>query len=223
MSPNIPALRLDRCKSNDAGHALGLRQGDLLIGIGTSPAGADIARLRAAFASREPVLLTFQRGNVTWPAWVDRADLGMWGPTEIAARTIPPHRHSLRNWAIVTNVQGKTDLFSLERPLLALVLPVLWLMQQQLWTLAGTLIAALAVALPAGPWLMLAIWVGAGLHLWRSGPFYLRADRRSTGWYGKAVIAAATEADAMRLWTRLQPDARFRFSLHEPVADTVTA
>lgn len=223
MSRTLPALRLCRCKVSDPGHALGLRSGDLLIGIGLSPAGADIQQLHAAFAPGDPVMLTFQRGDVTWPVLVSRADLGPWAQTEITDHYGMVHRPGMHNWAVVTNASGITDIISMGQPLLALVLPVLWLAQQRLWTLAGTVVAALAVALPAGPWLMMAIWIGAGLHLWRSGPGYLRADRKASGWHTRAVIAARSEADIMRLWVQLNPGAQFRFKSPPPQSEPITA
>lgn len=209
-------LRLARCGARDLGAAYGLRRGDVLLGVDGEPwrGGADALSRRVAKAGR-PVALSFQRGSSVLTVLVRRADLGPWERAAVS-QTPPadlplPDPLGLVNWEIMRRADGTHELFSRAPSMLALIAPGLWLAQMRLWTWLGTLVTAMALALSGGPFLMLAVWIAAGLHLWRAGAGHLRAARLAEGYRPLGVIAARSEADACRHWADLNPGARFRF------------
>jgi len=170
--------------------------------------------LRAYFANgADPVALTFQRGAAVWTVLTDRLDLAQWVrmPAPPATGTTPVSTEALCNWEIVANSDGTHDIFPLRPSLAALVAPALWLAQQRLWTLLATLGAVLAVALPAGVPVIAALWVAAGLLLWRNGADHVRADRAAAGFHRVGMVAARSEREAIAAWESLSPKARFRF------------
>lgn len=206
------ALCLAHCRQEDPGHALGLLTGDVLIGLAGIPWSGtpDALALRAAGRS----VLTFRRGDAVWSVIADRLDLGRWEkttlpPSMIAFEPFDPDR--LCNWEIVADAQGIHDLFPLRPSLLALLAPALWLAQRRLWTLLATLVAGIALALPAGGLGVLAFWVAAGLHLWRNGTDHIRADRAAAGFHRVGLVAARTEVKAVSVWIARQPNAQFLF------------
>lgn len=218
MTQTIPApqtLRLVRCGFKDPGAALGLRAGDVLIGVDgkawTGSADALAARFNGA---RSPLLLGFLRGEAGFEVLVTTPDLGRWEASDMPAATPPLQGPSaaLCNWQILLHHDGHYDLVALRPSLLALVAPPLWLAQGRLLTWLAALGAALALALPGGPVLMGCVWVAAGLHLRRHGASHLLQARQMEGYRRAAVIAATGEAAAMRVWATLVPDAPFRFA-----------
>jgi hypothetical protein len=210
MTDTPTLLRLKRCTASDPGHALGLRRGDELVAIdGRAPP----ASLRVTSDSRQRHVLTIRRDEAVWPLLSDRLDLGQW--ERFAATEAPPkpewNADTLCNWEIIVHPNGRHDLFAASPSWLALLVPGLWLAQQRMWTWLATLAAALAVALPAGWLVMVAIWVLAGMHMWRSGVDHLRADRAQHGWRRVGVMAARSEQEAVALWKSVHPDASFVF------------
>jgi len=218
-------LNLARCKSTDAGHALGLKTGDVLIAVDGTLWAGPITALKARFSkARGLVALTFQRGDAVWTVLTDRIDLGQWGTVPQPADSLPQpiSTELLCNWEIVANSDWTHDLFPLRPSLPALIAPAFWLAHRRLWTLLATLIAALAVALPAGLPLMVGLWVAAGLHLWRNGTAHIRADRAAAGFHRVGIVAARSEVDAITAWEGLRPNARFRFEAAPPVLQAPT-
>jgi hypothetical protein len=207
-------LRIGRCRSSDHGHDLGLKTGDVLIGAGGKRWTGSLDSLKGLFAGAErPVALTFQRGESVWTVLTDRPDLAQWEriPAPQGAQLPAVPAELLCNWEILANADRMHDLFPQRASIIALVAPALWLAQQRLWTLLATLGAALAVALPAGVPVLIALWAAAGVHLWRSGADHLRADRAGGGFHRVGIVAARTEVEAIAVWEGLCPGARFRF------------
>ncbi len=213
-TPAAVTLCIGRCKPTDFGHGLGLKSGDVLVAVNGRRWTGSVDSLRAHFSTgADPAAMTFQRGAVVWTVLTDRLDLAQWDrmPAPAAGPTLPGSTESLCNWEIVADADGTHDLFPLRPSLGALVAPALWLAQQRLWTLLATLGAILAVALPAGVPVMAALWVAAGLLLWRTGPDHVRADRVASGFHRVGVVAARSESEAIATWESLSPKARFRF------------
>nr|WP_111299273.1 hypothetical protein [Paracoccus saliphilus] len=207
-------LRLSRCGARDHGSMLGLRTGDVLTGVdGTrwqGPAAALSARLAEAPG---PLALTFLRDGALLTVLTRRGDLGAWDEVPAPEADIPagPATAGLCNWEIMRRPDGTHDLFARRPSLLALVAPALWLAQVRLWTWFFTLVTALVLALPGGAPLMFAVWMAAGLHLWRSGDAHLRTARLVEGFYTAGILAARTEIEACNAWATLHPGAHFRF------------
>lgn len=207
-------LRLSRCGVRDHGSTLGLRAGDVLIGVdGTRWRGTAAALSARLVAASQPLALTFLRDGALLTVLTDRGDLGPWDdvPAPQPDMSAGPATAGLCNWEIMRRPDGTHDLFARRPSLLALVGPALWLAQMRLWTWFFTLVTALVLALPGGAPLMFAVWMAAGLHLWRSGDAHLRTARLAEGFYTAGIVAARTETEACASWVALSPDARFRF------------
>lgn len=207
-------LKLARCGMDDPGRALGLRSGDILIGVAGQPwrGSPDALRARLKKAST-PLLLSFLRDDVILSMLANRADLGRWEPVAAPAgiASLPQPDARLCNWQIMQHHDGHHDLFALHQPLLAVIAPPLWLAQERLFTWLVALGSALALAAPAGAWLMAVVWIVAGVHLWRNGASYLRQARLADGYRPAGVVAARNVTEARAAWDRLVPGARFRF------------
>jgi hypothetical protein len=223
-SPAPRTLRLIRCKSADPGYAYGLKSGDVLIGVDGTRWSGSITALKARFSSAKGmVALTFLRGTASWSVLTDRLDLGQWEQIPLPADVTVPSVATdlLSNWEIVADAEWTHDVFSLRPSLFALAAPALWLAYHRLWTLLATLVAAMAVALPAGVPLVIGLWIAAGLHLWRSGAAHIRVDRAASGFHRVGVVAARSEKEAIAVWESLYPAAQFRFDKtprQQPVA-----
>lgn len=206
-------LRLARCGAADPGAAYGLRRGDLLLGVDGQPWRGTAAALATHLArARRPVALSFGRGAAVLTILSPRADLGPWETTPPPSEPAElPAPLGLTNWEILRHPDGTHDLFRRAPSLLALIAPALWLAQMRMWTWLATLACGMALALPGGPPLVIAVWLAAGLHLWRAGPGHLRAARLAQGYHPVGVIAARGEAGACQHWSALNPTARFRF------------
>lgn len=220
--PAQPAqsLILARCRCNDAGHPLGLRNGDILLAVDGSPWHGSASELQDKLArSQKPPLLSFQRGDAVFAILSDRADLGQWDRKPVPEPLHPPvpADDRLRNWEIWADLDRNHDLFPARASWLALIAPPLWLAKSRLWAGLGLFGAVLALCLPVGPWLMAGVWICTGFHLWREGAAHRRVALQMQGLVRQGVIAARSEADAIAGWCKLFPEARFRF------AQTVTA
>lgn len=212
-------LRIGRCRTTDQGYELGLKSGDVLVGVNGKRWTGSLDSLKAHFSGRSAeVALTFQRGTVVWSVLTNHLNLAQWVriPAPSATEFTPFSADLLCNWEIIANGNGTHDLFPRRPSLVALVAPALWLAQMRLWTLLATLGACLAVALPAGIPVMIALWAAAGVHLWRSGTNHIRAERASAGFYRVGVVAAPSELEAIAAWDRLRPGTRFRFEAASP-------
>lgn len=207
-------LKLARCGMDDPGRALGLRSGDILIGVAGQPWHGSPDALRARLnAAAAPLLLSFLRGDVILSILASRADLGRWEPVARPTGTpaLPQPDARLCNWQIMQHHDGHHDIFALHPPLLALIAPALWLAQERMFTWLVALGSALALAWPGGAWLMVVVWIVAGLHLWRNGAAYIRQARLADGYRPAGMVAARNITEARAAWDRLVPDARFRF------------
>ncbi|NEX45274.1 hypothetical protein [Pseudotabrizicola algicola] len=207
-------LCLGRCRTSDLGHTIGLKSGDVLVGVGGRPWTGGIDKLKAELAASSGlVALSFARQDAIWTVLADRLDLGQWDqvplPEGLGFKAFSPAL--LDNWEVVVDADGTHDIFAVRPSLFALLVPALWLAQQRLWTLLATLVAGLAVALPAGLPVVLVLWVAAGVHLWRGGAGHIRASRSAAGFYRVGVIAAQSEREAVQTWQTIRPNARFRF------------
>lgn len=214
MPETAQMLCLNRCKAGDAGHALGLKSGDLLIAVDGKRWTGTINSLKTRLSDgKDTVTLTFQRGDAVWSVLTERLDLGQWGqaPLPVDLSFDAFSTDLLYNWEIVANSNATYDLFALRPSLFALVAPGVWLAYHRLWTLLATLCAAMAVALPAGAPLVVGLWIAVGVHLWRNGAAHLRVDRAAEGFHRVAVVAARGETEAIAICETLYPGARFRF------------
>jgi len=212
-------LCLGRCKFEDHGHSLGLKTSDILVGVDGQQWRGSLQNLKTRFSQKPGhVALTFQRGDAVWSILTERLDLGEWRQVArtSASQMAPTNPEFLCNWEVVVNCDGTHDLFALRPSLAALVAPALWLAQQRLWTLLATLVAGLAVALPAGMPVVIGLWAAAGLHLWRSGTNHIRADRAAAGFHRVGIVAAQSEIEAIAFWESLNPTAQFRFLTPAP-------
>jgi hypothetical protein len=207
-------VTLARCGSRDAGHALALRRGDVLVGVDGTPwrGSADALGARLSGAER-PLALSFLRGDVLFSVLSDRADLGLWdsAPVPPGPHALPQGTARLGNWVILQGPDERFEPVDSRHSLLALAFPALWLAQMRMWTWLATLAAALVVALAGGPLLVAVVWMASGIHLWRNGAAHLLADRHAAGFVRAGVLAAASENEARAIWSRLSPGARFRF------------
>ena len=209
-------LRLKALPAAAAGRALALRPGDTLIAVNGRAFAGDAAMLARRFADRRgrPLALTFQRGETTLTVLATRADLGQWESVVRAESTDTADRidpDTLRNWEILRSRDGLYDLHVTDAPLLARVLPPVWLLQMRLWVPFATLSAALVASGLVAIWAVAIVWAAAGLHMRHAAATYLRLDRRSLGLVPHAIHAARTEAEAHAIHRRLHPGDRFLF------------
>lgn len=215
--PAQPAqtLILARCRCNDAGHPLGLRNGDILLAVDGTPWVGSASELQDQLArSPRARQLSFQRGDTVFSVLSDRADLGQW-TRKILPEPLPPPPPAddrLRNWEIWADLARNHDLFPARASWLALIAPPLWLAKSRLWAGLGLFGAVLALCLPVGPWLMAGVWICTGVHLWGEGASHRRVALQMQGYVRQGVIAARSEADAIAGWCKLSPEARFRFA-----------
>lgn len=212
---NQSVLVLKRCRVNEAGYPFGLHAGDMLIGVnGVAWRGSAAALQKAVAAHGKPSLLTFLRGAAVFAILTERADLGLWD--EVTAQRecpdVPKADSRMHNWEIMADMEGNHDLFPVAAPWLALVAPPVWLAQSRQWTGLAVFAAVIALCLPVGPALYIAVWLVAGLHLWRDGADHQRVALQLQGFTRRGIVAAKSEADAVALWCRLAPDAQFRFA-----------
>ena len=213
--PPDHTLVLLRCRQGDKGHALGLRSGDILIGVDgkTWRGGTTALQARMNNADR-PSALSFQRGSAVFTVMTGCANLGTWQRIAMpeAGAGLPARPDGLSNWEIVVDARGNHDLFAHGPSLLALLLPPLWLAKSRLWTGLALFGAIVALAVPVGLPLVVCVWLAAGLHLWRDGAAHQRVNLQMQGYARAGTIAARSEAEAVASWLGLVPEARFRFA-----------
>lgn len=201
-----------------AGRSLGLMAGDILLAVNGRAFAGTPAHLAQRLAERggRPLALTFQRGPNRITVLADRADLGQWdsmgGPVtpEEDSPRIDPDR--LSNWEILRDGAGRFDVVCLAPSTLATLLPPLWLLQMRLWVPCATIVTALIVAGAVSPYAVPVVWAALGVHLRRTAPAYLRADRRGRGLRFHAVHAAATERAAQAAHLAMFPTDRSLFA-----------
>lgn len=213
------SLVLRRCRMDDAGHRFGLTAGDILLAVnGVAWRGSAVSLHKALAQHGRPSLLSFQRGSAAFSILTERADLGLWeqaapndGPV-----TIPTAGTPMQNWEIMADMRGNHDIFPIETSLLALIAPPLWLAKSRHWAGLALFGAVIALSLPVGVFLLVVVWVVAGLHLWRDGAAHHRTMLRMQGYSIRGILAARSESEAVATWCNLFPQARFRFAQTEP-------
>ncbi|MCC5964940.1 MAG: hypothetical protein JJU24_02275 [Natronohydrobacter sp.] len=209
------SLVLKRCRADDAGYPFGLHAGDRLIAVnGATWHGSASALQKIVATHGQPSLLTFMRDGIVFSILTPRADLGCWDakpalnePSELPALDSP-----VRNWEIMADKNGNHDLFTVDASLLALVAPPIWLAKSRLWSGLAVFFTVIALSLPVGTALLFVVWIVAGVHLWRDGAEHLRIALQMRGYVRRGIVAATSEAEAVALWSRLVPQARFRFA-----------
>ncbi len=208
-------LVLARCRAGDAGQALGLKAGDILVGLDGAPWRGSAVRLQAhILRAGKECALCFQRGEAVFTVLSARADLGQWrqiAPPEGGA-AVPACRAGLCNWEIMADRRGNHDLFATVPGLLALIAPPIWLAQARLWPGLALFAAASALCMPVGWPLVACLWLAGGLHLWRDGASHQRIALQMQGFRRAGIIAAHSEAEAASTWQAIFPDAKFRFA-----------
>lgn len=207
-------VRLARARLTEEGRALLVRPGDTVLAVDHKPFTGDAAALARMFAEADgPLPLTLGRGPFRFTLMARTAALGRW--ESCAADAVQAQDAAAdaaqKNWMILRDQKGTCDLFSLQRSQLALFAPVVWLMHMRLWMTLATLGTALTAAAFVSPLLAVGVHVLTGLHLWRQSPVYVRAERTARGMWPAVVLAAASEAEAMAAFRRMQPESRFLF------------
>lgn len=209
------SLVLNRCRADDAGYPFGLHAGDRLIAVnGATWHGSASALQKIVSTHGQPSLLTFMRGDIVFSILSSRADLGSWDakPALSEPTELPTLDSTLCNWEIMADKNGNHDLFAVNTSLLALVAPPVWLAQSRLWSGLAVFLTVIALSLPVGIALFPVVWFVAGVHLWRDGAEHLRIALQMRGYVRRGIVAATSEAEAVALWCRLVPQARFRFA-----------
>lgn len=213
---NKVRLTLANRKVSDAGLALGLRPGDMLLAVNgrTFSEGVKSLNQRFAVARGRQLALTFQRGTAVFMVLSRTPALGSWveeeGEPQFDGERQDPEM--LTNWDILVTEDGEYDLFPRKPSLMTIVCPPLWLLQARLWAPMAAITSAIVVAgliwLPLGA----IVWALTGFHIRHSGPAMVRADRLSRGMEHSAIVAAMTETQAHESYRKLQPDAQFIFA-----------
>jgi hypothetical protein len=213
-TPAEQVLVLKRCRTDDAGHCLGLRGGDVLITVDGTPWRGTATALQAHMArTGRATALGFQRAGVGFTVLTARVDLGQWArlPLDDTHTTLPDYAEGLRNWQIMADAYGNFDLFPVIPSIMALIAPPVWLAQGRLWAALVLFVMLATLALPVGVLLVAAIWVAVGVHLWRDGAGHQRVTLEMQGYCSAAILATKTEGQAIETWKSLNPRARFRF------------
>jgi len=218
--PEDIQLCLKRCRSGDAGYPFGLLAGDLLIGLNGAPwRGSAIDLHKTVSAYGQQSLLTFLRKGGVFSILTERADLGLWEmqPVQADLPDLPAPDKRLRSWDVMADRNGIHDLFPVDASLLALVAPPVWLAQSRLWSGLAVFVAVIVLSLPVGLALVLAVWLVAGLHLWRDGAQHQRVTLQMQGFVRRGILAATSESEAVALWCQLYPETRFCFADTRPL------
>lgn len=203
-------LRLSRIPLTMQGHDLGLRPGDLLVGIDGRPWQGSMLGLRTYFRTAPQRVLTFLRNDVAFSVIATTAALGTWEPAE-APRTLAdvlPDGQPLVAWQVLAGPDRRIELIPMRPALLALALPLFWLAQNRMWAWFATLVGTLALSILASLVLAALVWACFGLHLWRNGAVHLVRERIAAGSRPLAVLAATDAEEAARVWANLSPGGR---------------
>lgn len=210
-TPRTPqTLRLLRVPLTMQGHDLGLRPGDLLVGIDGQPWHGSLLGLRTHFRTAPQRVLTFLRNDVAFSVIATTAALGTWEPAEapLSLPDLPPSGRPLTAWQVLAVPDQGIELVPLRPAPLALALPLFWLAQNRMWAWFATLVGTLALSILASLVLAALVWVSFGLHLWRNGAVHLVRERVASGSRPLAVLAASDASEAARVWSTLAPEAR---------------
>jgi len=187
----------------------GLRAGDTLVAINGVAFHGDTSDLQQRFSWGRRLALTFLREGTYRSVLSRTADLGKWDHraqdiTLSDFKRIDPDY--LSNWEVFRSADGLYDVQRLDRSLLALVTPPLWLLQMRMWRPFAAWIAMSLFAGIAGLWAVVAVQLFMGVLFWKSGPDFVRADRRIRGLEPIGVLAARTESGAHADVSRLYPN-----------------
>lgn len=225
-SPETPAamtLRLIGDAVSPKGHDLCLEAGDILVAVNGQAFLGDERALYTLFAGRggHPLALSFWRVDQMITVLATSPRLGTWescAPVATAGLTrLNPT--VLTNWEIMRDQTGSYDLHPLTGSILALVAAPVWLIQMRLWLPGAALIAAIMVTAVVSPLMCVAAYLGAGVHMWHSGPRYFQKDRMARGLRTHMVLAAPSERAAHAAYRKHAPNAQFLFA---PPAATAT-
>jgi len=192
-----------------AGIALRLRAGDVLVALNGVEFHGDVPELQQRFALGRRLALTFLRAGQYITVLSQTAELGKWHQKsqELAPgafKRIDPDY--LSNWEVFRSPDGLYDVQRLDRSLLALCAPVLWLLQMRMWRPLAAWVAMSLFASIAGLWAVAAVQLFMGLLCWRSGPDFVRAERRLRGLDPILILAARSESAVHADVARLHPD-----------------
>lgn len=191
------------------GIGLGLRAGDTLVAINGVAFQGDASELQERFAWGRRLALTFLRAGQYMTVLSQTADLGKWDHRAHDIKLTDFNRIDpdyLSNWEVFRSADGLYDVQRLDRSLLALMAPPLWLLQMRMWRPLAAWIAMSLFAGIAGLWAVVAVQIFMGVLFWRSGPDFVRADRRIRGLEPLVILAARSESAAHADINRLYPD-----------------
>lgn len=214
-SPKVN-LKLANRKLTDAGNALGLKPGDILIAVNGKSFTGDARALnqRFAVARGRQLALTFVRATAEFTVLANHPALGGWVETnsEIGYDGERQTPELMTNWDIVLTDDGKYDIYPQRPSVMTILCPPFWLMQMRLWAPMAAIAAAIVVS--AIIWLPLGavVWCLAGLHLRSAGGEMVRAERIGRGMVQTAIVAATNETQAHAAYKQLNPDAHFLFA-----------
>lgn len=188
---------------------LGLRPGDTLVAINGVVFHGDLSDFKQRFSWGRRLALTFLRAGKYITVLSRTHDLGKWDhraqdiTLKDFTRIDPDY---LSNWEVFRSADGLYDVQRLDRSLFALAAPPIWLLHMRMWRPLGAWVAMSLFAGIAGLWAVVAVQVFMGILFWKSGPDFVRADRRMRGLDPIGVVAARTEAGAHAEVSRLYPD-----------------
>lgn len=206
-------------RPNGLGQRFGLREGDRLISVNGGAVAPDPAALTARLNRPGlPAALCFERARHRWFILSDTAALGAWRrdgtPVDLGeGGGAPIEPATLRNWEVLRAPDGRYDVQPVTAPVMALLVPPLWLAQMHLWGPLAIWAALVLVGWPVGWPAMLALHAILSLYFWKAGPALWRADRLARGLAPDGVIATRTERELHRRIRSLHPEARY---LHVP-------
>lgn len=209
-------------KLTDAGDALGLQRGDVLVALNGVAFEGNARELNNRFdlSGGRPLAMTFARNGVELTVLADHPNLGKWESVPVPGwkgeRQDP---EALRNWEILRSGDGFYDLHPLTTPQLTLICPPIWLLQQRLWAPAAAICATIAVGGLIWWPIAAVFYVLSGMALRRMATNLFRADRMNMGLYPYAIVAATSESSAHAAYKKIDPMGRFLFAPVETVED----
>lgn len=217
-------IKLSGRRLTASGGALGLKPGDILVGVDSKPFTGSVARLNKKFkaAGGRPLALSFRRGKVDLTVLADHPNLGKWEAAPAISDWAPElsDPDQLINWEILRDADGRYDLHPLRVSELALMCPPLWLAQNRLWAICAAIVAVLVVAWVIWWPVMPVVYVLIGVTLRQTGHILYRLDRMQLGLVPYATVAAHNEAEAHAAYGKIAPSGQFYFAPPAPpVAD----
>lgn len=218
MAPSSPRAFLALSSPSPYARSLGVRRGDVVIGLKGKPAEGTarhlLKQLRSAGDARQ--LITLRRGDDIWMVSCRTAELGRWSATDTyTADPLMPDapRTPPRNWDVMFGPDFSYDVQRQDPTLLGLLTPV-YLVQMRLWTELLLWGAVVLLCLPFGGIITGIVQGLMSLYLWRAGPVLVRKDRAAQGFVLWRVIAVQSESDLHRFLAQTRPEMRFVHAPH---------